>query len=45
MVKVLEEDAAGPSAPATDASEQSRRLEGAIDSAMERMVEPDWAPF
>ncbi|ONL96900.1 hypothetical protein ZEAMMB73_Zm00001d028743 [Zea mays] len=44
-VKVLEEDAAGPSAPATDASEQSRRLEEAIDSAMARMAEPDWAPF
>ena len=44
-VKVLEEDATGPSAPATDASERSRRLEEAIDSAMARMVKPDWAPF
>lgn len=43
--EVLEEDAAGPSAPAADASALSRRLEEAIDSAMARMAEPDWAPF
>lgn len=41
----LEEDAAGPSAPAADASALSRRLEEAIDSAMARAAEPDWAPF
>lgn len=40
----LEEDAAGPSAPA-DASVAARRLEEAIDGAMARMAEPDWAPF
>ncbi|KAG0515479.1 hypothetical protein BDA96_10G282400 [Sorghum bicolor] len=43
--EVLEEDAAGPSAPAADASALSRRLEEAIDSAMARVAEPDWAPF
>ncbi|XP_066370424.1 uncharacterized protein [Miscanthus floridulus] len=42
---VLEEDAAGPSAPAADASALSRPLEEAIDSAMARAAEPDWAPF
>lgn len=43
--EVLEADAAGPSAPAADASAVARRLEEAIDSAMARMAEPEWAPF
>ncbi|KAJ1260240.1 hypothetical protein BS78_10G216800 [Paspalum vaginatum] len=42
--EVAEEDAAGTSAPA-DAAALTRRLEEAIDGAMARMAEPDWAPF
>ncbi|WVZ79074.1 hypothetical protein U9M48_026699 [Paspalum notatum var. saurae] len=42
--EAAEEDAAGTSAPA-DAAALTRRLEEAIDGAMARMAEPDWAPF
>ncbi|TVU08438.1 hypothetical protein EJB05_41842 [Eragrostis curvula] len=46
----IEAEAAGPStaadgAAAADGSAMTRRLEEAIDGAMARMAEPDWAPF
>ncbi|XP_062229468.1 uncharacterized protein LOC133927168 [Phragmites australis] len=40
----LEMDASGP-LTAADGAAVSRRLEEAIDGAMARMAEPDWAPF
>ncbi|RCV22043.1 hypothetical protein SETIT_4G188500v2 [Setaria italica] len=54
--EVLEADAAGPSTTPSDAAvgpsttpadpaAVARRLEEAIDGAMARMAEPDWAPF
>ncbi|KAF8658634.1 hypothetical protein HU200_059100 [Digitaria exilis] len=42
----IEVEAAGPSATApADAAAVAQRLEEAIDGAMARMAEPDWAPF
>ncbi|KAF8687254.1 hypothetical protein HU200_042929 [Digitaria exilis] len=43
--EVLEAEAAGPSATPADAAAVAQRLEDAIDGAMARMAEPDWAPF
>ncbi|KAL6603704.1 hypothetical protein ACP70R_044065 [Stipagrostis hirtigluma subsp. patula] len=42
--EVLEVEAAGPST-AKEGAAMARRLEEAIDGAMARMSEPDWAPF
>ncbi|XP_047074670.1 uncharacterized protein LOC124684394 [Lolium rigidum] len=42
---VLEVDAAGASTSAEGASALKQRLEEAIDGAMARMSEPEWAPF
>uniref|UniRef100_A0ACD5UJE7 Uncharacterized protein n=1 Tax=Avena sativa TaxID=4498 RepID=A0ACD5UJE7_AVESA len=42
---LLEVDAAGASTSPEGASALKRRLEEAIDGAMARMSEPDWAPF
>ena len=45
--EVPEADAAGPSNTPADAAAAAvaRRLEEAIDGAMARMAEPEWAPF
>jgi len=43
--EVPEADAAGPSNTPSDAAAVARRLEEAIDGAMARMAEPEWAPF
>ena len=45
--EVPEADAAGPSNTPADAADAAvaRRLEEAIDGAMARMAEPEWAPF
>jgi hypothetical protein len=42
--EVIEVEAAGPS-KAVEGGAMARRLEEAIDGAMARMAEPDWAPF
>lgn len=44
MVEVIEVEAPGPST-AADGAAMAQRLEEAIDGAMARMAEPDWAPF
>ncbi|GJN39023.1 hypothetical protein PR202_gb28116 [Eleusine coracana subsp. coracana] len=42
--EVIEVEAPGPST-AADGAAMTQRLEEAIDGAMARMAEPDWAPF